>query len=1034
MTTTPSDGPEPASTSVEEATAALGAWIALEAFTAERYARPDDLLGGVRHTVVPAFGEDGVPAWEHDPGPSEGHVVHWYLPVGAVRVDEAMARLRRAFAPSPDGDEEEAPPRPTGRGKGSRSVAAAVLLDARGRVVDNRFGVSPFAWAVPTALTGSVASLCEWTDVRRGLALELAADLAWHPDGADVVTWRLHRDAQRALVARLRAVEGTMEPTDFAIRMETPEGREDAPELRLSDSWFMDDLGRARDLLSAGRCPPGVARYLGVVPPHARAEVDATTVEALVAPAAFPPVRWPAPGGHSLVSLQQAAVNAARALPRDGSVLAVNGPPGTGKTSLLRDLVAAAVLDRAVAMAAFDDPNRAFSRTNVPRSGPGGQDFRFHRLHPTLLGHEVLVASSNNGAVENVVAELPRRSSVGRDMAYHPVVSDALETGRRTRASVEEGAARDGVTTDASGETWGLVSAALGRSANVRTFLDAFWFDDDVCMATALRGACRTDAHGRPKVRGVPRILRDGRLPTGGEATARWRAARRRLGSLLEEVGRRTAEVQRVRDEVRALEADLATATSDRRPSDVAGLARLKSEIARRRGYVDWARGDLGDRIVDDAWLGDREGRNLVPPWMPDGLHALREDVFEAAMEIHLAFAACAARKASDNLTVATRMLSGMTVGPDIAVHAWASLFAVVPVLSTTFASVRRLLGSVPDGTFGWLVVDEAGQAVPQAAVGAIARARRTVVVGDPSQVEPVVSLPGALVAAVFEAYDLDPDRWAPPRASVQTLADAASPYGVTVRAPTGSSVPRRIGVPLQAQRRSDQPMHSICNAMAYGGRMIRAVPDRPAGPVVGSLGRSRWIDVRSPGAVGRWVPDEGDVVEAILERLAADGVRRPDLFVVTPFRDVRRGIVDRLLARDDLADALDLRPDWYDARIGTVHKVQGREAEAVVVVLGAPGRDTHGARRWATATPNVLNVAVSRAREAVYVVGDRSAWCRSGSARHLADGLPSKVWRPPPSRGSAPRRRPHQGGEVVHVGGSAHHAPFAAGRVDQGG
>lgn len=91
-------------------------------------------------------------------------------------------------------------------------------------------------------------------------------------------------------------------------------------------------------------------------------------IEESVSPALVPPARWPSPGGHPLVLLQQAAVNLARLeLRESGGIVAVNGPPGTGKTTLLRDVVAAAVLDRAEAMAAFRNPDDAFT--------PSGQKF-----------------------------------------------------------------------------------------------------------------------------------------------------------------------------------------------------------------------------------------------------------------------------------------------------------------------------------------------------------------------------------------------------------------------------------------------------------------------------------------------------------------------------------------------------------------------------------------------------------------------------------------------------------------------------------
>ena len=69
----------------------------------------------------------------------------------------------------------------------------------------------------------------------------------------------------------------------------------------------------------------------------------------------------------------------------------------------------------------------------------------------------------------------------------------------------------------------------------------------------------------------------------------------------------------------------------------------------------------------------------------------------------------------------------------------------------------------------------------------------------------------------------------------------------------------------------------------------------------------------------------------------------------------------------------------WTNERIGTVHTVQGREAETVIFVLGAPYPAQAGARGWAGGRPNLLNVAVTRAKEAIYVIGNLSiaAWAK---------------------------------------------------------
>lgn len=80
----------------------------------------------------------------------------------------------------------------------------------------------------------------------------------------------------------------------------------------------------------------------------------------------------------------------------------------------------------------------------------------------------------------------------------------------------------------------------------------------------------------------------------------------------------------------------------------------------------------------------------------------------------------------------------------------------------------------MPPAALGWLLVDEAGQASPQQAVGALMRAGRAIVVVDPIQVPPVVLLPERLTNAICRSFGVDAGRFAAPAASVQTLADDA--------------------------------------------------------------------------------------------------------------------------------------------------------------------------------------------------------------------------------------------------------------------
>lgn len=143
-----------------------------------------------------------------------------------------------------------------------------------------------------------------------------------------------------------------------------------------------------------------------------------------------------------------------------------------------------------------------------------------------------------------------------------------------------------------------------------------------------------------------------------------------------------------------------------------------------------------------------------------------------------------------------------------------------------------------------------------------------------------------------------------------------------------------------------------------------------------------------------KWSEDEGNAVLALIGELAEAGVTELDLYVITPFRIVEQRLKERIRS-SGLLSAWPLDPwKWTESRVGTVHKVQGREADSVIFVLGAPLPAHRGARIWAGAQPNILNVAVTRAQENLYVVGSRSAWADAGAFADLAtaSSLPSRT------------------------------------------
>jgi len=392
-------------------------------------------------------------------------------------------------------------------------------------------------------------------------------------------------------------------------------------------------------------------------------------------------------------------------------------------------------------------------------------------------------------------------------------------------------------------------------------------------------------------------------------------------------------------------------------------------------------------------------------PWSGSRIQALRDQLFESSWAVHKAFIEASANPIRSNLSAMMDIIKGKNFeGKEKPVMAdlWATLFMVVPVVSTTFASVARLLKGLPREAIGWLLIDEAGQALPQQPVGVMYRSKRTIVMGDPLQIPPVTSSPKGLLKAIYKQYKLDVDFYSAPGKSAQYFADQCSWLGCEMMGASGSVW---IGMPLNVHRRCEQLMFNISNKIAYGGEMIHAVETEDSS--VGNILRdSRWIDVADDGRCHeKWSPAEGEKVEAGLSWYIEKTNGLPDLYIITPFKMVsnalRQLISKNIVVMDYFKKNVNIEKGddtsrinkkardnmwkWILSHVGTVHTFQGKEAEAVFLVLGASKKELKGARFWAGDTPNILNVAVTRAKQRLYIVGDYDAWSNVGVFKEVA-------------------------------------------------
>lgn len=762
--------------------------------------------------------------------------------------------------------------------------------------------------------------------------------------------------------------------------------------------------------------------------------------------------KWPAKFMPAL--MQQVAVNIAIDPNGHTPIFSVNGPPGTGKTTLLKEIVASNIVDRALLLAKNGtDPDTLFEKHSFiqgPLEAFGNAYYKYAPNYYSIKDDKIndysmLVASCNNAAVENITIDLPKGKDILKSLEaseddddevkkglkevhdlFHLEKSEDVETITLYGKSREE---KDIFFTRYANrllgmkDCWGLVSAPFGKRSNIKKYCNTVLkpfveeykstrelhkqrfakqrelFLQQYNLVVKLREELEQLCAISKTIPDELQLLSSEELSkefydlegiqqgiTGKikaeqvEVMELEESRPRGLFAILKDTSTRDENIKEHKKNIEFLKKSLSD--TDKR---LAKIQRLRDYHTLLKKYSAGDRkltpldADFMERYVSKNEK-DSTKAQVTNPWFTAQYNREREKLFLYACKLHKEFVISSKcmRHNIINLLIAWNMFDecGERMKPADRKAAMPSMlqsiFLLTPVISTTFASAQTFLGDIEEsGILGTLIIDEAGQAQPQMAVGAMFRCRKSVIVGDPKQIEPVVTAETDMIKQLLTSEILS--GYKDKKISVQGFADYINPYGTFL----GEEEKEWVGCPLVVHRRCIDPMYTISNELSYDGTMKQQTgAPKAEHAATFILDKSCWIDVagsENSGAKDHFVKAQGEVVLKLLEeKFRKDKNEIPQLFIITPFTSVKEGIID-MIRKSDLYGKDSRVNKWLENNnVGTVHTFQGKGTDEVIFLLGCDKNAT-GAANWVS--KNIVNVAATRAKFRFYLIGDKNVW-----------------------------------------------------------
>lgn len=278
----------------------------------------------------------------------------------------------------------------------------------------------------------------------------------------------------------------------------------------------------------------------------------------------------------------------------------------------------------------------------------------------------------------------------------------------------------------------------------------------------------------------------------------------------------------------------------------------------------------------------------------------------------------------------------------------WNTIFLCFPVVTSTLHSFGERTFQLLPGLIDTLLVDEAGQIMPHYLSSPLYRSQRAVIVGDIEQLGPVRLLKTNVIEEIPTISEEYHKEICIQRNSAQSYIDRNSDiYELDHRS-------NKKGLILTEHRRCEESIMYFSNKYVYGGILTIVNPDNNDKLFGSNLVA---VDVRGLKSRTHINMTEVRVCQRLIETYVQEYGEdiKKEIGIITPFTKQKDKLKKEIPGVD----------------IGTVHTFQGQEKRIIIFSSVIDSLKQTGIASFIGGSTNLLNVALSRAKEQFVLLGN---------------------------------------------------------------